>query len=195
LENYFDYAAKRNEDYQARLAGTKLAKARKAFERAVEAEGDRSYKYVLDDFCDAYQLRRAGAVGFTAVFDSFIGDRLPDHAGSGRFLCFEFSWQEGTLGLAEPWRSGFQQYQFELPNVKAVSTHLTQLPEKLQKPGRKLFWETLLSVVLIESKAFDQYELIHHNRRWRLFLSEANVRCANPLLMYCLPKRNSKTVI
>jgi hypothetical protein len=86
------------------------------------------------------------------------------------------------------------RYQFELPNVKAVSTYLTQLPEKLQKPGRKLFWETLLSVVLIESKAFDQYELIHHNRRLRLFLSEANVRCANPLLMYDFKSKFQKEV-
>jgi uncharacterized protein YjbI with pentapeptide repeats len=184
LDNYFDYAAKRDRDYQSRSAGAELTKARKDFERVVEVIGERSFKHELDDFCNIYKLRQASADGFKAVFGSFSGGALADNASDERFISFEISWQEGTLGLTDYCRSAFRLYRFELPFVKAVSAYLIKLPEKLQQPAKKLFWETLLNAVSIESKVFDKYELIHNNRRLRLFLSEAKVKCANQLLIY-----------
>ncbi|HYH01617.1 MAG TPA: pentapeptide repeat-containing protein, partial [Bacillota bacterium] len=182
LENFFDYVGERKRCFQERYSGQRLETTVKEYERRVEALGNPSYKYGLQRVLDQKRLRQEIVDGLREIFDSYHGTGLAAQLGAGRCLSLFWPWEQSGITLVD--HTDFERDCLNVPTLEKGFAYLKLLPEVLQGPARKVFWETVIYCLIQEGRLLDHYQNIHGGKRLALVLETDYFKTTNPPLLY-----------
>jgi uncharacterized protein YjbI with pentapeptide repeats len=184
LENYFNYAAERERNYQARISRGRLDETLKRFERKADAAGNANYMLQVKY---AYNLDRINCelqAGFKKIWDSYRGAVFSNDPLTENYQLFSWSWPEQAIKMSDSEPPCFGVTRFELPGCRELWEACNKLPEDLQLAAQAVGWEIILHCLTFSARLFSRYEKLHANQRFRLYIRDEQNRESNPALFY-----------
>lgn len=182
-ENYFAYEDERDRNYRERLNGKRLEESQREVESRAGGRNF-SFKAQIKRILDKEQLGQEIREGMRSVFDSYRGRPFKGEKLSDRIITFYFRVDKERIELVTNYQIDFGVTAFSLPSLGSVMDLCAKQEGVLQTAVRQMIVETVLHLISKECRLFDDYENIHGNERFRLYLGIEKQKTVNLPMVY-----------